>query len=88
VIFLLEYDRARGKLLSLRAFGSEERPVAQDAKLELELQRNKDRTEAEVVLLDADSEEDLRKGYRRYFEDMPTLLQTTAQSIRLDIHTL
>ncbi|HUO09921.1 MAG TPA: hypothetical protein VM008_16575 [Phycisphaerae bacterium] len=82
MIFLIEYNRPEGKLVSFRRFESSERRAAQDAKLELELELHRRGAEHEVVILEADSEEELRQGYRRYFEDLPTLLRSAIGQLK------
>lgn len=83
MIFLIEYNRSEGKLVNFRRFESSERRAAQEAKLELELELHGRREEHEVVLLEADSEDALRQGYRRYFEDLPTLLRSTIEQLKV-----
>ena len=83
MIFLMEYDRPHGKLLTFRAFEAPERSSAQVEKFELELSRHRQGIEREVVLLEADSEAELRRSYRRYFEDLPTLLRSTINALKL-----
>jgi len=82
MIFLIEYDRPTGKLLTFRPFQDSDRSSAQAAKLELELDLHRRGVEREVVFLEAQSEELLRKYYRRYFEDLPTLLQKTKEEFQ------
>jgi hypothetical protein len=73
MIFLMHYDRARGRIVELRRFDEAERTVAEDARLELELALGRERIEREVVLLEAASEGALRKTHRRYFENLEQL---------------
>ncbi len=73
MIFLIEYDRTRGKLIQLRPFADTERGAAEEARLSLELALNRDRSEHEVVLLDAASEEALKLTHQRYFASLATL---------------
>jgi len=73
MLFLIEYDRAEGEVISLRAFPDEDRGVAQEARLNLELSLNRQGVEREIVLLEALSEEALRRTHRRYFEDLASL---------------
>jgi hypothetical protein len=70
MIFLLEYDRQRGEVVSLRSFEEGDRSSAQEARLSLELRLNRSRVDREVVLLEAGSERALRKTHRRYFEKL------------------
>lgn len=73
VLFLIEYARDRGELVSMRRFQDEDRRVAEEARLELELRLNTEQIEHEVVLLEASSEDALRKTHRRYFENLSQL---------------
>jgi hypothetical protein len=67
LIFLIDYDRSTGKLVSMRRFDSAAADAAADARLELELDLNRRGIEREVVLLDAANEGDLRRTHQRYF---------------------
>jgi len=78
MIFLIEYDRARGNLVSLQRYDESERERAENARLEMELELNRLDVEREVVLLEAETEEALRRTHRRYFEDLAGLVQAPA----------
>ena len=73
MLFLIEYNRLRGTLVTFRVFADSEREKAEDARLELELALSRRGTEHEVVLLEAASGENLRRSHRRYFEDLAAL---------------
>lgn len=81
MIFLLEYDRQLGKLVSLRAFADDQRAEAYSSRLTLELQLHDKGTVHEVVLLEAVDEAAIRKTHRRYFSTLEELTQT------LEVHT-
>jgi len=72
--FLIEYDRTKGQIVTLRTFDESERKLAQDTQLELELNLNESGIEREVVILEAASEEAVQLTHRRYFEDLDQLL--------------
>jgi len=74
MLFLIEYDRSRGKIVTFRGFGGEESRSAEQARLEMELDLNRRGVEREVVLLEAENEEALRRTHRRYFEDLAQLV--------------
>lgn len=76
MLFLLEYDRKSGRLVTFTPFDESERQQAEEARLEMELKLNHEGTEREVVLLEAASEEALRRTHRRYFEDLAELVNT------------
>lgn len=78
MIFLIEYDRTRGEIVTFRAFDDAERQTAEDARLELELDLNRLGTEREVVILEAATEEALRRTHRRYFENLSELVNSPA----------
>jgi hypothetical protein len=73
MLFLIEYDRQKGKIVTIKSFEDSDRVVAEEARLELELDRNKKAIDNEVVLLEASGEEAVRRTHRRYFEDLTEL---------------
>ncbi len=75
MIFLIEYDRAEGRLVTIERFTDSDRKNAEDVRLNLELELNLKGIQSEVVLLEASTEEDVRRTHRRYFE---TLAELTA----------
>lgn len=78
MIFLIEYDRNRGEIVSFKKFDDSERQKADEARLEMELGLNRLGTEREVVILEAASEEALRRTHRRYFENLSELVNLPA----------
>jgi hypothetical protein len=78
MIFLIEYDRISGQMQTFKAFDGSQRSKAEEARLEMELELNRLGTEREVVLLEASSEEALRRTHRRYFEDLAELVNSPA----------
>lgn len=79
MIYLIEYDRVRGQVTQMTAFADTERGCAEDARLEVEL-RSERQDNVEVVLLEAPSEDALRRTHRRYFESLAQLVQSSATS--------
>lgn len=73
MLFLIEYDRKGGKLLSLQTYSDIQLEKAGEARLAMELKLRSEGIEREVVMLEAASEEALRKTHRRYFESLKTL---------------
>jgi hypothetical protein len=73
MIFLVEYDRSHGEIVTLKRFPNSERRTAEDARLEIEVGLNRDEVDREVVILEAESEEALRRTHRRYFENLSEL---------------
>lgn len=77
MLFLIEYDRNRGQLVSFRSFEDLEREAAENVRLELELELNRRGVEREVVILEAATEGALRRTHRRYFENLEELLKAS-----------
>jgi hypothetical protein len=74
MFFLIEYERPVGKIISFRKFDAAERGAAETARLEMEIELNRLGIEREVILLDAVTEESLRRTHRRYFENLSELM--------------
>jgi hypothetical protein len=79
MLFLIEYDRSRGSIVQLREFADDFRETAEEARLKLELDLKRQGVEHEVVLLDAPSEEAIRRTHGRYFENVVELVRGSAQ---------
>lgn len=88
MLYLIEYDRSRGSIVKLREFGGDSREIAEDARLDLELELNRQSLEHEVVLLDAPSIEALRHTHGRYFESVAELARGTPQVQALLMETM
>ena len=73
MIFLIEYDRSRGKLANITAYANSDRAAAENARLFRELELHATGVHLEIVLLQAESELALKETHRRYFEDIATL---------------
>ena len=78
MIFLIEYNRTEGRIVSIRDFDESQRREAEDSRLEIELELNRKGIDHEVVLLEAASEEALRRTHRRYFEGLRQILEAKA----------
>ena len=76
MIFLIEYNRPQGRIVTFKRFQDSERLKAQNARLDLELDLNRRGVDHEVVLLEAASEEALRRTHRRYFETLRQILES------------
>lgn len=74
MLFLIEYDRAKGTLEDFRTFQDSERQLAHDTRLELELALNEQGVQHEVVILEAPSEQALRHTHGRYFKSLAELV--------------
>lgn len=79
MLFLIQYDRRRGAIVTFRTFESAERQNAEKSRLDIELDLNRRGVDHEVVLLDAASEDALRRTHRRYFEDLSELVNSPSR---------
>lgn len=77
MIFLIHYDRRAGAIKTLQTFGDKDRLDAESARMSLESSVN-ELTDDEIVLLEAQSVEELHKTHRRYFATASDLLKTAA----------
>jgi hypothetical protein len=73
MLFLIEYDRPTGTLVQFRKFDDSERQIA----LELELKLNRERSQHEVVILEAPNEEAVRHTHSRYFQTLAELVASS-----------
>ena len=73
MIFLIEYDRKRGKIVTFKKFDDSDRRIAEDERLEMELELHRSGVAHEVVILEAASEDIIRRTHRRYFESLSEL---------------
>ena len=69
MIFLIEYNPPKGQIITFRVFDDADRVEAEDARLDIELDLHRRKIDHDVVLLEASSEQALRRTHRRYFED-------------------
>ncbi len=76
MIFLIEYDRPKGHIVTFSSFDETERLEAENRRLEIELALNRAGVDHEVVLLEALSEEALRRTHRRYFEEPSQIVRS------------
>lgn len=76
MIFLIEYDRNSGRIVTFKKFDDSEQQRAEETRLQMELKLNRLGTEREVVLLEAATEGDLRRTHRRYFENLNELVNS------------
>ncbi len=73
MLFLIEYDRSSGRLLGMSAFDDSDREKVDESRLDLELDLNRCGIEREVVILQAATEQAIRRTHRRYFADLAEL---------------
>jgi hypothetical protein len=82
MIFLIEYQRSEGRIVTFKVFEDSEQSSAETARLEIELELLHKGLDGdhEVVLLQAESEEALRRTHRRYFEALSELVNSNGTS--------
>ncbi len=78
MIFLIEYDRSKGEIVRSQPFDDAQRREADALRLQIELELNHNKSEHEVVLLEAASEDAMRQTHRRYFENLRQILESGA----------
>lgn len=76
MLFLIRYDPAAGRIVSMKTFKHDERSRADDVRIELEVRLNQEQTEHEIVLMEAASEQALRRTHRRFFEPFSDLVDS------------
>jgi hypothetical protein len=76
VIFLIDYARRQGRILTFESFADDEWPRAQARRLEIELTLGESLLDREVVLLQAANEEALHLTHGRYFKDLAALVRS------------
>ena len=78
MIFLIQYNRPAGQIVIFEQFDDADRTRAENARLEIELDLLRNGIEHEVVLLEAASEDALRRTHRRYFSDPGEILRSSS----------
>ena len=76
MIFLIEYNRSKGSIVTVRDFDDSQRREAEDSRLEIELDLNRKGVDHEVVLLEAASKEAVYRTHQRYFADLTQILES------------
>jgi len=82
MIFLIEYNRGKGIIVTFRDFDDSQRREAEDSRLGIELDLNRKGRKGidhEVVLLEAASRDALLRTHGRYFKDLDDLLKSASQ---------
>lgn len=74
MIYLIQYDRDLGDLITFSSYQDADRLMAESERLQIELELLASGVIREVVLLEAKSVEELRKTHRRYFESLEALI--------------
>ena len=83
--FLIEYDRPSATLVTFEKFEENKRTVAQEKRLSLEIELNRQVVAREVVILHAKDEAALRKTHRRYFESLDELIASFISALNNEL---
>lgn len=73
MLFLIEYDRLRGEIVSMTTYANEQREHADEARLQMELRLRREAAKREVVIMEAADVDALRKTHARYFKSAQAL---------------
>ena len=76
MIFLIEYNRSKGSIVTFRDFDDSQRREAENSRLDIELDVNRKGIDHEVVLLEAASKDALHRTHQRYFADLRQILKS------------
>lgn len=76
MIFLIEYNRSKGSIVTFRDFDDSQRREAENSRLDIELDVNRKGVDHEVVLLEAASKDALHRTHQRYFADLHQILKS------------
>ncbi len=77
MIYLIQYDRKLGELVSAEEFPAGCMQQAEEARIGVELDLLGRQISREVVILEASNKDELRKSHRRYFERLDQLLDVS-----------
>jgi len=80
MLFLIEYDRSSARRVHYEQFRDDEGERARRARVEREVAVNQAKLDREVVLLEAASEEALRRTHARYFDDIEQMFDRLESS--------
>lgn len=82
MIFLIEYNRSEGKIVTMRDFEDSERLEAEEARLAVELNLHSRGLDHEVVLLEAENRDALLRTHLRYFRDLQQIIGSTQTDLK------
>ena len=74
MLFLIEYDRLRGEIVSMSTHADDQREQVDEVRLQMELLQRREPAKREVVVLEAANEGALRKTHARYFKSAQALV--------------
>lgn len=72
-------------MVTFRTFDESQRDDAEEARLEIELELFRKGVDHEVVLLEAESEEAVRRTHRRYFESFREIAEGGIERLTSDL---
>jgi len=75
MIFLIHFDPMTGTLLSMQTFSEDQRALADETRLHMELEEHAQGIMREIVTLEAPTEAHIRRTHRRYFETLEELVK-------------
>ena len=81
MIYLIQYDRAKGKVLLLKEYLAASVKDANEDRLQLELGSHEIGSNMEVVTIEAGSLDQLMRTHRRYFETIESLVNPDGPNI-------
>jgi len=84
MIFLIEYNRSEGHIVTIRDFDDSQRREAENSRLELELDLNRKGVDHEVVLLEAENRNALDRTHVRYFKGLREILEDKQKGSGVD----
>lgn len=82
MIFLIEYDRPQAQVVRFESFEDIERIKAERLRFEIEITLHRQHLDREVVVLEATSEQALRRTHRRYFENAKQIVESTDKELK------
>jgi len=82
MIFLIEYNRPEGRIITFKVFAESDRSEADKLRIEIELDLNRRQIDHEVVLLQAESEVAIRQTHGRYFYNPRQLLERMREALK------
>ncbi len=81
MIFLIEYDPPGGHILTFKKFEVSDRSKAHEERLAIELDLFRRGVQHEVLLLEAECEEDIRLHHQRFFETPEQILRSMRDNL-------
>jgi hypothetical protein len=80
MLFLIEYDRTNARRVYYEEFADDRRREAQERRIQREVDVNRASLDHEVVLLEANSVDELRETHGRYFFDLGEMMDRLSSS--------